>query len=46
MIWSGAAMRQGFLWELTDFVNLFLLLPNLYLLYRLRKEVTYPHTNR
>lgn len=42
MIWSGAIMPQVFLWELTDFINLFLLLPNLYLLYRLRKKVIYP----
>lgn len=46
MIWSGAAMQQNVLLELTDFINLFLLLPNLYLLYRLRKKVIYPHTKQ
>lgn len=42
MIIFGAVMNQSLIWELTDFFNLFLLLPNLYLLFCLRKQVIYP----
>ena len=37
MIFVGAVMPLGFVWEMTDFVNLFLLVPSLYTLFRCRK---------
>ncbi len=42
MIVFGACMDTGFVWEWADFANTFLLLPNLYLLFLLRKHPTYP----
>lgn len=42
MIVIGSVMNQSLIWELTDFFNLFLLLPNLYLLFCLRRQVIYP----
>ncbi|MGN1205727.1 MAG: alanine/glycine:cation symporter family protein [Eubacterium sp.] len=37
MIFSGAVMPLGIVWEITDFVNLFLLLPSVYTLFCCRK---------
>ncbi len=42
MIVIGSVAHTEFVWEFADLANTFLLLPNLYLLFRLRKEVTYP----
>ena len=39
MIFSGGIMPLALVWEMTDFINLFLLLPNIYLLVRCRKYV-------
>lgn len=39
-VFMGALVSLDAIWELTDFINLFLLLPNLYLLLRLRKYIT------
>lgn len=41
LVFLGALLSLDIVWELTDFINLFLLLPNLYLLWRLRKKVSY-----
>ncbi len=38
----GSCIRTDLVWEWTDFANTFLLFPNLYLLFFLRKQVTYP----
>ncbi len=38
----GACTDTAFAWELADFGNLFLLLPNLYLLLRMRRSAIYP----
>ncbi len=43
MMLAGSVMNQNLIWEMTDFINLFLLLPNLYLLFRLRRQVIYPN---
>ena len=40
MIFLGTILSMSFIWELTDFSNLFLAIPNLYALYRLRHEIT------
>lgn len=40
MIFLGTILSAGFLWELTDFANLFLAIPNLLALFLLRKEVS------
>ena len=37
MIFAGAVMPLGFVWEITDFVNLFLLVPSVYTLLCCRK---------
>lgn len=37
MIFAGAVMPLGFVWEITDFVNLFLLVPTVYTLFSCRK---------
>lgn len=42
MIFLGTILSMSLIWELTDFANLFLAIPNLYVLYRLRHEVTHP----
>ncbi len=42
MIVIGSVIDTEFVWEFADLANTFLLLPNLYLLFRMRKEVTYP----
>lgn len=39
MIFSGGIMPLALVWEMTDFINFFLLLPNIYLLVRCRKYV-------
>ena len=39
MIFAGGIMPLALVWEMTDFINLFLLLPNIYLLIRCRKYV-------
>lgn len=39
VLFAGAVLSLDAVWELTDFINLFLLLPNLYLLWRLRKKI-------
>lgn len=39
LLFSGSVLSLDVIWEMTDFINLFLLLPNLYLLFRLRKQV-------
>ena len=39
MIFLGTVLSAGFLWELTDFSNLFLAIPNLLMLFWLRREV-------
>lgn len=41
-VFGGAILSLDALWELTDFVNLFLLLPNIYLLFRLRHDIMPP----
>ncbi len=39
LVFAGALLSLDVVWELTDFINLFLLLPNIYLLWRLRKKI-------
>lgn len=39
LLFVGSFLSMELIWELTDFINLFLLLPNLYLLWRLRRQV-------
>lgn len=39
MIFLGAMLSMQFLWELTDFANLFLAIPSLYALFCLRQKV-------
>lgn len=39
LVFVGALLSLDVVWELTDFINLFMLLPNLYLLWRLRKRI-------
>lgn len=40
MIFVGGVLPLTLVWELTDFINLFLLIPALYMLIRCRKEVS------
>ena len=40
MIFLGTILSMSFIWELTDFVNLFLAIPNLYALFLLRRDIT------
>ncbi len=40
MIFFGTILSMSLIWEMTDFVNLFLAIPNLYALFKLRREVT------
>ncbi len=42
MIFLGAVMSLDFVWELTDIINFFLVIPNLIALYGLRKEIEIP----
>lgn len=42
MIFLGSILSMNFIWELTDFANLCMALPNLLALYCLRKEVKSP----
>lgn len=37
MIFAGAVMPMGIVWELTDFINIFILLPSVYALVKCRK---------
>lgn len=39
LLFVGSFLSMDLIWELTDFINLFLLIPNLYLLWRLRHEI-------
>lgn len=39
LIFIGAILSLDTIWELTDFINLFLLLPNIYLLWNLRTHI-------
>lgn len=39
LVFGGSVLSLDIVWELTDFINLFLLLPNVYLLWRLRKKI-------
>lgn len=41
LLFAGSFLSMELIWELTDFINLFLLLPNIYLLWRLRREIQY-----
>lgn len=40
MIFLGSILSMSLIWELTDFANLFLAIPNLYALFRLRRDIT------
>ncbi|MDE7212558.1 MAG: alanine:cation symporter family protein, partial [Lachnospiraceae bacterium] len=40
MIFLGTVLSMSLIWELTDFANLFLAIPNLYALFRLRRDIT------
>ena len=40
MIFLGTILSMSLIWELTDFVNIFLAIPNLYALLRLRRDIT------
>lgn len=40
MIFLGTILSMSFIWELTDFANLFLAIPNLYALFLLRRDIT------
>lgn len=42
MIFVGGMMPLSFVWEMTDFINLFLLLPTVYLLLKCRHELLSP----
>lgn len=37
MIFAGAVMPMGIVWEMTDFINIFILIPSLYALIKCRK---------
>lgn len=37
MIFAGAVMPMGIVWEITDFINIFILLPSAYALVKCRK---------
>ncbi len=39
MIFAGAVMPMGIVWELTDFINIFILIPSAYALIRCRKKL-------
>lgn len=39
VLFAGSVLSLDVIWEMTDFINLFLLLPNIYLLLRLRTHV-------
>ncbi len=40
MIFLGTVLSMSLIWELTDFANLFLAIPNLYALFKLRRDIT------
>lgn len=39
MIYAGAVMSLELIWEMADFCNVLLILPNLYALFKLRREI-------
>nr|MBP3597862.1 sodium:alanine symporter family protein [Eubacterium sp.] len=39
MIFIGAVMPMGVVWELTDFINIFILIPGIYALVKCRKQL-------
>ena len=40
MIFLGTVLSMSFIWELTDFANLFLAIPHLFALFLLRRDIT------
>ena len=40
MIFLGTVLSMSFIWEMTDFANLFLAIPNPYALFKLRRDVS------
>lgn len=39
MIFAGAVMPMGIVWEITDFINIFILIPGVYALVKCRKKL-------
>lgn len=39
MIFAGAVMPMGIVWEITDFINIFILIPGIYALVKCRKKL-------
>lgn len=39
MIFAGAVMPMGIVWEITDFINIFILIPGIYALVKCRKQL-------
>lgn len=39
MIFAGAVMPMGIVWEITDFINIFILIPSVYALIKCRKSI-------
>lgn len=39
MIFAGAVMPMGIVWEITDFINIFILIPGIYALVKCRKRL-------